>query len=106
MTLAVSRAFMVGVEEQDKSSDIEQQPDKEPVDTDSSKASGIASRFQKSMNVHRGTCVSIELTLHQSFLYFTCFTLYASLKLDMFRCPECHTRCKYSITTSRISIKR
>ena len=29
--------------------------DKQPVDTDSSQASGLASRFQESMNVHRGT---------------------------------------------------
>ena len=65
MTLAVSRAFimfMVGV-------------DKQPVDTDSSQASGHASRFQDSMNVHRGTGVSTAVTLRQSFLYFTCFTL-------------------------------
>ena len=61
MTLAVSRAFMVGL-------------DKQPVDTDSSTASGLASHFQKSMNVHRGTGVSTAVTLHQSFLYFTCFT--------------------------------
>ena len=63
MTLAVSRAFMVGL-------------GKQPVDTDSSQASGLASRFQESLNVHRGTGVSTIVTLHQSlFLYFTCFTL-------------------------------
>ena len=41
--------------------------DKQPVDTDSPQASGLASRFQKSMNVHRGTGVSTTVTLHQSF---------------------------------------
>ena len=52
MTLAVSRAFMVGL-------------DKQPVDMpDSSQASGLASRFQESMNVHRGTGVSTAVTLH------------------------------------------
>ena len=34
--------------------------DKQPLDTDTSKASGLASRFQKSINVHRGT-VSVQL---------------------------------------------
>ena len=53
MTLAVSRAFMVGL-------------DKPPVDNDSSQASGLASRFQESMNVHRGTGFSTAVTLHQS----------------------------------------
>ena len=53
--MAVSRAFMVGL-------------DKQPVDTDSSQASGLASRFQESMNVPRGTGVSTALTLRQSFL--------------------------------------
>ena len=61
MTLIVSRAFMVGL-------------DKQPVDTDSSQASGLASRFQESMNGHRGTGVGTAVTLYQSFLYFTCFT--------------------------------
>ena len=55
MTLAVSRAFMLDV-------------DKQPVDTDSSLASVLASSFQESMNVHRGTCGSTTVTLHQSFL--------------------------------------
>ena len=58
MTLAVPRAFIVG-------------SDKYPGDTDSSQASGLASFFQKSMNLHRGTGVSTVVTLHQSFLYFT-----------------------------------
>ena len=62
MTLAVSRAFMVGL-------------DKHPEDTDSSQASCLASRFQEPMNVHRGTGVNITVTLHQSFLYLTCFTV-------------------------------
>ena len=67
MTLAVSRAFimfMVGL-------------DKQTVDTNSSQASGLASRFQESMNVNCGTGVSttVLVTLHQSVLYFTCFTL-------------------------------
>ena len=45
---------------------------KQPVDTDSSQACGLASRFQESMNVQRGTGVSTAVTLHQSFfLYFT-----------------------------------
>ena len=57
MTLAVSRAFMVGL-------------DKQPVDTDSSQASGLAYRFQESMNVHHGTDVSTAVTLHQSFFVF------------------------------------
>ena len=39
-------AFMVGL-------------DKQPVDTDSFQASGLA-RFQESMNVHRGTGVTTE----------------------------------------------
>ena len=51
MTLTVSRAFMVGL-------------DKHPVDTNSSQAFGLASRFQESMNVHRGTGVGIAVTLH------------------------------------------
>ena len=62
MTLAVSRAFMVGL-------------DIQTVDTDSYQASGLASRFLESMNVHRETCAGFEVTLHESFLYFTCFTL-------------------------------
>ena len=47
--------------------------DNQPVDTDSSKASGLASGFQESMNVNRGTVVNTSVTLHvhQSFLYFT-----------------------------------
>ena len=71
MTLAVSRAFMVNL-------------DKQPVDTDSSQASGLASRFQESINVHRGTGVSTAVTLHQScfFLYFTCFTLVKNIILQ------------------------
>ena len=54
MTLAVSRAVIVDL-------------DKQPVDTDPSQASGLASRFQESMTVHRGTGVSTAVTLHQSF---------------------------------------
>ena len=54
MTLAVSRALMVGL-------------DQKPVDNDSSQTSGLASRFQGSMNVDRGTGVSTAVTLHQSF---------------------------------------
>ena len=49
--------------------------DKHPVDTHSSKATGLASRFQESMNVNRGTGVSTAVTLISLFLYFTCFTL-------------------------------
>ena len=56
MKLAVSRAFMAGL-------------DKQPVNTDSSRAPGLTSCFQESMNVHRGTGVSTAVTLHQSFLY-------------------------------------
>ena len=60
MTLAVLRAFVVGL-------------DKQPVDTDSSHASGLACRYQESMNVHRGTGVSTALstaiTLHFSILH-------------------------------------
>ena len=52
MTLAVSRAFMVGL-------------DKQPVDTNTSQTSGLTSRFQESMNVHRGTGVSTAVILHQ-----------------------------------------
>ena len=37
--------------------------DKQPVDTDSSQASGLAFRFQESMNVHRGTSVSTAVTI-------------------------------------------
>ena len=59
MTLAVSRAFMVGL-------------DKHPVDTDLSQESGLASSFQESMKVYRGTGVGTAVTLHQSFFYFTC----------------------------------
>ena len=58
MTWAVSQAFMVGL-------------DKQPVDTDSSQVSGLASRFQESMNVHRGLLSEIAVTLHQFLLYFT-----------------------------------
>ena len=54
MTLVVSQAFMVPL-------------DKQQVDTDSSQSSGLASRFQESMNVHRGTGVSTAVTWHQSF---------------------------------------
>ena len=63
MTMAVSWSFMVGL-------------DKQRIDTESSKISSIASRFQESMNVHRKTGDSTAVTLHQSFfLYFTYFTL-------------------------------
>ena len=55
MTFAVSRAFIAGLGNQ-------------PVDTDSSQASGLTSRFQEFMNVHRGTGVSTAVTLHQSFI--------------------------------------
>ena len=58
MTLAVSRAFimfMIGLDEQ-------------TVDTDTSQASGLASRFQESMNVHRETGVSTPVTLSSVFL--------------------------------------
>ena len=51
MTLAVSRAFIADL-------------NKQPVDADSSQASGLASRFQESINVHRGTGVSTAETLH------------------------------------------
>ena len=47
--------------------------DKQPVDTDASQVSGLASRFQKSMNVHRGTGLSAAVTLHQSFFVFYMF---------------------------------
>ena len=60
MTLAVSWAFMVGL-------------DKQPVDTDSSQASGLTSHFQESMNVHCGTDVSTAVTLRQSFFVFYMF---------------------------------
>ena len=60
MTLAVSRAFIIGL-------------DKQPEDTDSSQASGLASGFQESMNVHHGTGVSTAVTLHQSFFVFYMF---------------------------------
>ena len=66
MTLAVSLAFMVGL-------------DKQPLDTDSFQACGIASRFQESINVHRGTGVSTAVTLHLSFLYFTWFTFVSNI---------------------------
>ena len=70
MTLAESRAFMVGLENY-------------PVDTDSSNASGLTSRFQESMNVHPGTGISTAVTLHQSFfLYFTCLTLVNNIILQ------------------------
>ena len=58
--LAVWWAFIVG-------------SDKQPVDTDSFQASGLVSRFQESMNVHRGTGVSTAVTLHQSFLVLYMF---------------------------------
>ena len=54
MTLTVLQAFMEGL-------------DKQPVDPDSSQVSGLASRLHESMNVHRGTCVSTAVILHQSF---------------------------------------
>ena len=47
--------------------------DKQPIDTDSSQASGLASGFQESMNIHRGTGVSTAVTLHQSFFLFYMF---------------------------------
>ena len=62
MTLAVSRPFMVGL-------------DKQPVDSGSSQASGLAFRFQESMNVLRGTGVSTAVTLHQS-LFFLFYMFY------------------------------
>ena len=48
MTFAVSRAFIVDL-------------DKQPTDTDSSQASGLASRFKESMNVNSGTgrCIGL-----------------------------------------------
>ena len=55
--------------------------DKQPIDTDSSQASGLASCFQESINVHRGTGVSTAVTLHQSF-FFTCFTLVTNIRLQ------------------------
>ena len=54
MTLAVSRAFMVGL-------------DIQTVEIDSCQASGLASRFLESMNVHPETCAGFEVTLHESF---------------------------------------
>ena len=42
--------------------------DKQLVDTDSSQASGLAPRFQESMNVQRGTYFSTAVTLNKSFL--------------------------------------
>ena len=69
MTLAVSWAFMVGL-------------DKQPVDTDTSQASGLAFRFQESMNVHRGTGVSTADTLHQFLLCILCFTLINNIILQ------------------------
>ena len=69
MTLAESRAFMAGL-------------DKQPVDTDSSQTSGLASRCQESMNVHRGTGVSTAVTLHQSFFVLNMFTLVTNILLQ------------------------
>ena len=43
--------------------------DNQPVDTDSSKASSITSRFHGSMNVQHGTGMSATVTLHQ-FIFF------------------------------------
>ena len=57
MTLVVSRAFKVSL-------------DKQPVDTDHSKASGLASRFKESTNAYHGTGVSTAVTLYQSFFVF------------------------------------
>ena len=70
MTLAVSRAFMVGLDKKKKPS------------RHSSQASGLASRFKESMNVHRGTGVNTEVTLNQSVLYFTCFILVNNIILQ------------------------
>ena len=69
MTLAVSRAFMVGL-------------DILPADTVSSQSSGLASRFQEPMNVHRGTGVSTAVTLHQSAF----FVFYMSNIIPKFIC--------------------
>ena len=48
----------------------------QPVDTDSFQTSGLASRFQESMNVHRVTGVSTTATLHQSFVFFFVFYMF------------------------------
>ena len=58
MAFAVSRAFMVSL-------------DKQPVDTDSSQAFGLALRFQESMNVHRGTGVTTAVPSAFILVYFT-----------------------------------
>ena len=57
MTLAVSRAFMVGL-------------DKQAVDTDSFQANGLAFRYQESIKVHRRTGDSTAVTRHQLFVFY------------------------------------
>ena len=55
--------------------------DKQPVDTYSSQASGIASRFQDS-----GTGVSTIVILHQSFLYLQMYMFYILItKLNIYQ---------------------
>ena len=67
MMLDISRALMIGL-------------DKQTVDTDPSQASGLASRFQESMNGHRVTGFSTASIFF--FLYFSCFTLVNNIILQ------------------------
>ena len=85
LTFAVSRAFMVGLGYQ-------------PVDTDSSQPPGLASRFQESMNVHRGTGVSTAVTMHQFFFYFTLVNdIYYKIKrIPKFICSWIKVPTKYN----------
>ena len=79
--------------------------DKQTVDTDSSQASGLASRFQESMNVHRGTGVSTAVSLHhchQSFLYFTCFTLVINIILQ----NQVYTEIHLQLDKSSIEVEK
>ena len=73
MTFAVPRAFMVGF-------------DKQPVDTDSSQASGLAALFQGSMNVYHSTGVSSTVTLHHFLNVFYMF--YKIKRIPKFICSS------------------
>ena len=74
MTFTVSHVFMVGL-------------DKQPLNTDPSQTSGLAPRFQESMNVHRGAGVSTAVTL-QTFLYFTMVHLQLNISSNEVEKPE------------------
>ena len=68
MTFAVSRAFMTG-------------SDSQALDTESSHAPCLSYRFQWSMDVHRGTHVSVIVTVHRFvFLVFhiPCISKYST----------------------------